>query len=286
MSSIDRKIRHMRSRREAQKAKTDQKKQPDKQPDKQAGQAQVICELPVEDLAKPGGGAWKLDGSVTWKKSGVETREGQPVLRVFYGKNSGTSSDPGVGGIMFSSVPRGLPADAALAAFQVLFAPGWHFSKGGKIGGFHIGHGDASGYRHSDTAATHRIMWQEDGGAIAYVYPPSNLEQEDPKLRASGHGIGYFKDIFPAGTLRIGTWNEVQIGVKLNTFDGGKPRADGEARLTVNGATGTLRGVRWRRSPDLAISSLDFNTFFGGPDPAVTDCTAYFRGFKLLRWPA
>lgn len=247
-------------------------------------QSRVLLELPVEDLLKPRGGAWNVDGRVNWKRSGVDTVQGRPALRVFYGKRSGTSSDPGIGGVAFTAVPKGLPADRAMMSFDVFFAPGWHFSKGGKFGGFMMGHGDASGYRHTDTASSHRIMWKENGGAISYIYPPSNLKQEDPKLQASGCGIGYFHDLFPAGTLKVGAWNSVQIGVKLNTFTGGKPNADGVAVLTVNGTTGVLDNVRWTRSPDLRISSFAFNTFFGGPDPAVTDCTAYYRDFKLLEF--
>lgn len=256
--------------------------QPSPPPPPPAPKPRTLLELPVDDLLKPKGGAWNLDGRVNWKKSGIETRDGRPVLRVFYGKGSGTSSDPGIGGVLFKAVPKGLPSERAMMSFDVFFAPGWNFSKGGKFGGFMVGHGDASGYRHSDTASSHRIMWKVDGGAIAYIYPPSNLDQEDERLRACGCGIAYFHDLFPAGTLKVGAWNSVQIGLKLNTFRGGKPQPDGVAVLTVNGITGTVDNIRWRRSPDLKISSIAFNTFFGGPDPAVVDCTAFFRDFKLI----
>jgi hypothetical protein len=171
-------------------------------------------------------------------------------------------------------------------SFQVYFAPGWDFSKGGKIGGFHVGHGKASGYRHSDTASSHRIMWQRDGGAISYIYPPSNLAQADPRLRPEGCGIGYFHDAFPAGTLKVGRWNTVRIGVKVNTFDAhGAPRPDGVALLEVNGEERRLENVRWSRSPDLKISTFELGTFFGGPDPAVRDCTAHYATFRWEPWP-
>lgn len=243
--------------------------------------------LPIDGLddKKDGGGPWNLQKRVDFRLSGLDTFRGDRVLRVFYSKNSGTSRDPGVGGMGIDSVPRGLPADASMIEFQVFFAPGWHFSRGGKFGGYQIGHGDASGYRHSDTAASHRIMWQRDGGVISYIYPPSNLRQELPELKAEGHGVGYFHDVFPAGTLKIGAWNTLRLGTKMNTFDAqGKPRADGVALLAVNGKTAVKRGVRWSRSPDLRISSFQFGTFFGGPDPAVCDCTAYYKDFKMLKY--
>lgn len=236
--------------------------------------------LPVTDLQVRGGGAWNLQ-NINWKKSTLAQIAGDHVLRVFYGKNSGTSADPGVGGIVLSAEPGGLPAREATFAFDVYFARGWNFSQGGKIGGLFVGTGDASGYAHSPTASSHRIMWQKDGGAISYLYPPSGLPQTDPTLQDSGHGIGYFKDIFPAGTLKVGAWNSVVLGVKLNTFSASLPNADGVATLQINGVRGVKNDIRWARSPDLLITSLQFNTFFGGPDPAVCDCTAYYKNFKL-----
>lgn len=228
------------------------------------------------------GKEWNLRGRVNWKKSGLDTFQGQPALRVFYGKGSGTSSDPGVGGVAFAAAPEGMGKREAHMSFEVWFDKGWKWSKGGKIGGWFVGHGNASGYRHSPTGSSHRIMWQRDGGAISYIYPPSDLKQEDPALRAEGHGIAFFKDIFPAGTLKVGQWNRISIGIKMNTFTkDGKPNADGVATLTINGKTGTKSDIRWSRAPDLLISTFDFNTFFGGPDPAEVDCVAFYRNFVM-----
>lgn len=237
--------------------------------------------LPVTDLQARRGGAWNLS-NINWKKSTMVHLGGKPVLRVFYGKNSGTSADPGVGGITLSSAPAGLPAREATIEFDVYFSRGWNFSKGGKIGGLFVGTGRASGYEHSPTASSHRIMWQQDGGAISYIYPPSDLPQVDPKLQDSGHGVGYFGTLFPAGTLKVGSWNSVALGVKLNTFaEDGQPNADGVATLQINGVRGVKNDIRWARSPDLLITSFQFNTFFGGPDPAVCDCTALYKNFTL-----
>lgn len=240
--------------------------------------------LPVEDLLERGGGAWRLQGRVNWKNSRLDAARGE--LRVRYAKGSGTSKDPGVGGMLFTAVPEGLPSRAAKVAWEVYFDRGWHFSKGGKMGGLFVGEGVASGYRHCPTASSHRIMWQRDGGAISYIYPPGDLPQADPRLQAEGCGVAYHGDTaFPAGTLKVGRWNSIVLGVKLNTFDPeGRPNADGVAFLEINGKAATVERVRWARSPDLLISNFGFNTFFGGPDPAVRDCSARYRNFRVLDW--
>lgn len=243
-----------------------------------------MTNLPLEDLLKPGGGVWNLQGKVSWKKSRLTTFQGQPALRVQYDKGSGTSKDPGVGGMGFEAKPHGLAGDKCKVAFEVFFEKGWHFSKGGKFGGLFVGRGHASGYRHSDTGSSHRIMWKKDGAAISYIYPPDNLRQEDPNLKPDGCGIGYFQEVFTPGTFKVGEWNSVVLGIKMNTFEHGKPNPDGVAYLEVNGKSAKLRNIRWSRSPDLNISSFDWNTFFGGPDPAVKECVAYFRNFRMLPW--
>lgn len=252
------------------------------------GQGELLANLPVEDLQARRAGAW--NGSVSFKKSKVLNFQGQPALMVFYGKGSGTSSHSGVGGITISSVPRTFPRESAIVEFQVYFAEGWQWSRGGKIGGFFIGTGSASGKDHSETGSSHRVTFGPDGEARSYVYLPSNLAQES-SLRQTGPctdcGINLpgFPELFKPGTLKIGQWNTVKLGVRLNSFDGsGKPKADGHGLLQVNGKTGTATNIRWRRSPDLKLSAFVFNTFFGGPDPATVDCTAYFRNFKLFAW--
>lgn len=239
--------------------------------------------LPVGDLNTAGGGAWRLKGRVDWRKSKIVTFQGGPAIRVFYGKGSGTSRHSGVGGIGFGSAPSGLPGVSALMSFQVYFEPGWDWSGGGKLTGFSIGTGDASGGNHSPTGASCRMSFKTGGGAWMYVYPPEGLAQEDPDLRKdAGTGIGLFRDNFPPGTLKVGQWNDVQIGVRVNTFDSnGKPNADGSSFLRVNDRSATLKNIRWSRSKDLVITSYNFTSFFGGSDPSKVDCAAVFRNFKL-----
>lgn len=246
---------------------------------------EFVMKLPVQDLTKPKGGAW--EGAVKLKKSTVTTFDGEPVVKVVYKKGSGTSSMPFAdqSGCSFSCQNRAVKGQTGVVvAFDVYFDPkAWAWSKGGKIGGLFVGPGVASGYRHSDDGASHRMMWQRDGGAISYIYPPAKLPQADPKLKPDGHGIGYFGNTFDK-VLKVGQWNHVEIGVKVNTFSGTKPNPDGKSMLTINGKTGTLDNVRWAKSPDLKIHAFEFSTFFGGPDPATVDSVLYAKNFEVYKW--
>lgn len=248
----------------------------------------LVAVLPVEDLLKDKGGAWR--GKANMKKSTVTTFQGSPALRVFMKKGSGTGSMPNYdqsGMLVESRHPEIAGQTSAVVAFDLFFDPdNWHFSKGGKIGGLFVGPGVASGYRHSEDGSSHRMMWKRDGGAISYVYPPSKLKQADPKLTPTGHGIGYFGDsVFPAGTLKVGAWNSVEIGLRVNTFDSsGKPNPDGLSMLTINGKSGVLNNVKWAARPDLKIDNFGFHVFSGGPDPAVVDSVLYARNFEIYRW--
>lgn len=247
----------------------------------------LLLQLPLEDLVKKDGGAW--NGSIKLKKSRLDTFEGERVLRVFYKKGSGTSQDPfqdssGCSLVCQNRVVKG--QTGLVVAFDVYFDPkNWKWSRGGKFGGLFVGPGVASGYRHSPDGSSHRMMWQKDGGAISYIYPPSDLKQVDAKLQASGHGVGYFGDTFPAGTLKVGQWNHIEIGIKVNTFSkDGKPNADGKSMLCVNGKCGILTNVRWARESKLKIDKFEYGTFFGGPDPAVVDSVSYVKNFRVYAW--
>ena len=248
---------------------------------------ELLTALPITDLNTRGGGAWKLKKTPTWKLSKVEKMGGEDVLKVFHEKNSGTSADPGVGGISISAVPRGFPSSTGVVVvWDVFYLPGWDFVRGGKFGGVGIGPGVASGYRHSPNGSSNRVMWQADGGCILYIYPPEGSQQVVPELRPQSnkdHGAGFFGPVF-AKALKIGKWNRIEIGTKLNSFDGSQPNADGKAMLTVNGVSRTLEKVVWRRFPNLTIESFDLGVFFGGPSPASRDCTALYKNFEVHAW--
>lgn len=245
---------------------------------------QVLAVLPVEDLRKPRGGVWNASG-VSWKKSSVASLDGRAALKVFYGKGSGTSYHSGVGGVGITASPRGFPGQALIVAFDAYFELGFDFARSGKFGGLFVGHGAASGGQHSPTGASHRVTWQRKGAVASYIYPPKDVPQEDPNLKDEGSGVHYLDDKFPAGTLKLGQWNRMAVGIKMNTFDGnGKPRPDGMGLLHVNGRTEFLGRIRWSRSRDLVITNFSFSTFFGGAIASPKDQTAFYTNFKVMSW--
>lgn len=216
-------------------------------------------------------------------KSTVTTVKGDTVIKCQYDKNSGTSNDPGVGGFSFTAIPDRMDKDAITFSWEVFYPAGFKFARGGKFGGTTVGYGAASGYKHSTTGASNRIMWQEDGGVIDYIYPAEGLKQKNPALVAEGHGCGFFGCDF-AKALKIGTWNKLSVGTKMNSFKNGVPQCDGETYVIVNGKKEIIRGINWSKSPDLKISQFDMGTFFGGPLPSPVDQHCFFRNFQMCKY--
>ena len=241
----------------------------------------VISTLDLRSLMK-GGGSWNIK-KYNLKKSNLTQFNGEDVIRCWYGKNSGTSRDPGVGGFSFEADPNGMNRDAIVFSWDVYYPRGFQFARGGKFGGVGIGYGAASGGNFSTTGASNRVMWQVDGGVIAYVYPPSGLWQKVPGLDAKGYGTGFFNKEL-AKTLKTDSWNKIELGTKLNTFKNGVPQADGETSVTVNGKRMVQSGINWRRSEDLKISKFDIGTFFGGPTPSPVDQFCYFKNFQMSNY--
>jgi hypothetical protein len=241
----------------------------------------VISTLDLRSLTK-GGGSWNIK-KYNLKKSNITQFKGEDVIRCWYSKNSGTSRNPGVGGFSFEATPNGMNRDAVVFSWEVYYPRGFQFARGGKFGGVHVGYGAASGGNFSTTGASNRVMWQTDGGIIAYVYPPSGLWQKVPGLDSKGYGTGFFNKEL-ARSLKTDSWNKIELGTKLNTFKNGAPQADGETSVTVNGKRMVQTGINWRRSEDLKISAFDMGTFFGGPDPSPVDQECYFKNFQMSNY--
>lgn len=245
--------------------------------------AGFLMDLPVADLRKPNGGAWNTF-FVSWKRSGLASLQGVDAIKVFYSKGVPGAGAPNSGALI-GGKPRVLPRTSLVVAFDVYYDPGFGFGRGAKMVGITVGQGKASGGLHTPTSASHRVNWQDGGAAISYIYPPKDVPQTDPRLKDYGYGSQFFRDVFKSGTLKIGQWNHVEVGVKVNTFTSdGAPNPDGVAYLHINGKSATLDGVRWSRSPDLRITEVHLGTFYGGGAPV--DCTAYYANFRLYNWIA
>lgn len=154
---------------------------------------------------------------------------------------------------------------------------------GGKIIGFKVGTGDASGGNYSPTGATFRLTWAFHGGVGPYLYPQvrrahsaarsgEDISWEDldqsPEVQkvayvAKGVHMFYPKDKKDPGAwdlrLRKGAWNDVEMFMRLNT----PGRYDGVLATTINGASKSISSVRYRYD-DAKINGIVLGTFFGG----------------------
>jgi hypothetical protein len=241
----------------------------------------VISTLDL-NLLLLGGGQWNVK-DVDMKKSILDTFQGEKVVKAVYDKDSGTTADPGVGGFIFTAYPDNLNSQEISFAWDVYYPSGFQFALGGKYGGVGIGHGAASGFQHSTTGSSNRVMWQVDGGIIGYIYPPEGVPQKIPGLEPVGHGFGCFNTNF-AKALKYDAWNTIEIGTKMNTFKNGIPQLDGETYVIVNGTKAILPGINWSSSPSLVIDQFGWNTFFGGPDASPVDQYCYFKNFQMKEY--
>lgn len=246
----------------------------------------LIAALPVDDLTKPGAGAWNSK-AVNLKKSKIVDFKSERAIQVYFPKRSGAPDGSNDGGIQFDFHPKGLPTDAAVLVWRMYVPEGFDFARGGKLLGFQIGRGEASGGKHSATAASSRVMFQGSvgsstaGGTIAYNYAPSGVPQVEPGLDADGYGSGFFHKEF-AGALTPGSWHVVELGIKMNTFTNGKPNADGVSYLCIDGKACELTRVRWSKDPEHAvISGISCNLFFGGPSPSPKNQAFHLSGFEV-----
>lgn len=241
----------------------------------------LIADMPPETIEKKGG-PWNA-GRQNMRKSKIETFMGDTVIAARYPRGSGsTGTDDG--GVAIGSV-IGMPRKAAVFSFQVFHPKGFNPARGGKLFGFGIGSGKASGGNHSSNGASHRVMWQSDFGAISYIYPPDGVQQKNPDLKPHKYGNGFWGKDF-AKALSPGEWHTIEVGVKLNTFDGSKPNQDGIAYLCIDGKSRELTNMIWMGKPtkDANITMITGNTFFGGPENSPVEQTCYYKGFKLYEW--
>lgn len=246
----------------------------------------VLASLPLSDLAKPDGGMWRAKPK--WMQSGLDTFDGKPVIRAFHKAGSGTSDHPhkdANGVCVKCKAPSVCGSQGAVVAFDIYFDPArWQWSRGGKIGGIFVGEGKASGGRHVPDGASHRLMFQADGGAISYCYFPAGYDQPNVPTKGRAMGEGYHHALF-AKAFKPGRWHRVEIGLKNNTFaKDGTPNADGVASLTIDGKTGRLNGVVWSLQKDTRLSGFELSSFFGGPDPALVDSVYYATNFTVHEW--
>jgi len=207
-------------------------------------------------------GVWS-QGLSEGRASIVATERGHS-LRVLYPKGS---VGPSEGGAQFLV---GIPGshDDLYCSYQVRFASGFGFVRGGKLPGL-VGGSHPTGGKPADDGFSARLMWRPGGAAVQYVYCPRQTTQygvDLPYVLPSGAPVKFLP----------GTWHRVEHRVAMN----GTPPATTEGEIGQVHGNGILqawfdgqpvldlRDRVWRLDGAIHVDALYFSTFFGGNDPS------------------
>lgn len=198
--------------------------------------------------------------------------------------------------------PGFFPAEEVRWRFKIWFDDAFPWAAkngqrvGGKLGGFAMGQGKASGGYYSDKAATLRLIFDDDRGALAYLYPQVRrtftsdatwdlLDQTDELEAASYIATGvhvFAPNKKPQLRFKSGQWNEVELYAKLNT----PGKYNGVIELVVNGQSAKVSSVRFRYTSDVKINHVTLAPFFGGSTTAFappTDIRIWYSDFEFSR---
>jgi hypothetical protein len=259
----------------------------------------VVARLPIEDLvdlSEPLKDTWnvvKVGFGRDNCNSRVEPHSGRKCLRVFYPKGSIAPScapERPLGGIGFYASPsRVFPCSEAVLEYSLFFDRSFNACKGGKLPGIFMSLPGAtnfnggSGGNKNDTAASCRLMWRKNLDGEAYVYRPSTQAPQYVNIPSSVYNQKYGDSLW-RGKLKFkrGAWNAIRIHVRLNTVD----QQDGLVEVQVNGTKVSYNTMVWRTDGRVMLSSILFDTFFGGNSPeyaSATDACTRFRDVSVTR---
>lgn len=175
-----------------------------------------------------------------------------------------------------------------IATFSIKFAKGFEYGCRGKVGGFFIGTGKASGCKHSPDAASYRIMWNSKGGPYPYVYIPkgTHTSQRGALKVVKDCGLGLW-EFGNNGAFNAGGFVDIELGVKLNTVTStGKVIADGQLWFKVGKGKGKLiKNVIWRTKQKHNINTFSLGVFHGGPCNATRTSNMEIKDLVIYRWP-
>jgi hypothetical protein len=250
-----------------------------KPPPPAAKPASTKLPLPQVPLARDD--AWRMFGRSSGKgKLSIH----KDALRVEYVAGEVGSAS----GITFHAKPTGFPKSDVTLRYQVFFSKDFDFKEGGKLPGIFIGGAGAAAGNWSDDSGSARVVFKQGGAAVAYIYVPTQVCDQDRLDAVQGTGFAAVANHTEKGThvwrdgvtrFKTDSWNDVAIHVKLNS---GKER-DGILGLEINGVRKELPFM-WRTNPKLEISGIAFSTFFGGSTKAASapkDAYTEFRNFSF-----
>ena len=176
--------------------------------------------------------------------------DGSTALQVSYVPSAAGSERIAINLPLRRSVSR------ARLSFEVRFADGFPFGRGGKL----LGLGPLSPVTGGDPRRpdgwSARMMWREGGRLSTYLYDQQSTRR---------FGIG---DVSARPVLAPGEWHVVTMDLHLNNLG----QADGAAEIEVDGRrVASSEGVLFAGRESGAVVPIDqllFHTFFGGSDPS------------------
>ena len=213
------------------------------------------------------------DVSHVWGRANVApTADG---LRVAFAQGSvdpGNTAAP-TGGAGFEQRAVAY-AEARCLHYEVRFAPGFDFAKGGKLPGLFGGEAPRGCLpKELSLGFSARLMWRAQGAGELYLYAPGRSAR-------CGDSIG-------RGAWRFvpGSWTSIDQEVAVNALG----QANGRIRIWVDGRKVIERtDLILRDEASIGVDGLLFATFFGGNDPSWASPkaqSAEFRNFEIGNGP-
>lgn len=260
--------------------------------DKKKKAAQDTQEAPPTSATAPAGWKFFKAGDAALGASGRGTEKpvnkaGKVAFEALYKKGE---IHPKGSSLNADLIPKEFfPSEQVRFSFKLMFDDNFPWGSdrkkvGGKIIGFFIGQGKASGGNYTKTGSSFRLTWSFNGGVGPYLYPQvknphakggsggqdiswADLDQSKEVQAVSyvAAGIHMFypkkKENIENWDLKLkkGAWNDIEMFIKLNT----PGKQDGTLSLTVNGVNKRLDTVRFRND-NAKIERVEIATFFGG----------------------
>jgi hypothetical protein len=207
---------------------------------------------------------WGTQNLAVWRHDSTK------VLAVTYPKGSidpaSTTAPVGGAGFLYQSPA---PLFSGCLAYEVAFATGFNFAKGGKLPGLYGGNAPSGG-ADTDMGFSTRYMWRNGGAGEVYAYLPDKSAQ-------------YGESISPgAWTFVPGQWQRLEQEVIINNIS----QNDGVLRVWVDGKLVVNRmDIVYRVDEEVLVAGLMFSTFFGGHDPSWSSPNtqkAFFNNFQFF----
>ncbi len=154
--------------------------------------------------------------------------------------------------------------------FDVKFASGFDFSKGGKVGfGFAIGDGVTGGRNTEATVdnkgGSFRVMWRTDNGGAPYFHPYVYYKDMSGQFGTDFQSSKY-------NNVVANQWYRIRLTINVNT---GTTSTNGVGKMEVSTNAGTSYTTVWNKTnirwsgastTNLKVKTLYFSTFRGGSD--------------------